>query len=421
MHNIKEIRSNLKNFENRIKQRNSDIDIEVLQNLDNKNRNLIQKKEKLEQEKKIISKSKDSSLFKKSKDLSKEIDNIYKEQILIQNNLNEILIKLPNLALEDVPVGKDESSNKVISENGKINDFSFKPKSHYDLGKNLGMIDFELASKTSGSRFVFLKGEIALLERAISNFMIDIHTQNFNYIEISPPLMATTSTMFGTGQLPKFEEDQFEIKLDSDSEKKFLIPTAEVILTNMVREKILSFKELPIRLVASTACFRKEAGSYGKDTKGMMRQHQFYKVELVSIVEPNLCLEELDKMTGCAENILQKLELPYRKILLSTGDMGFSAEKTYDLEVWIPSENKYREISSCSSCGSFQARRMKARYKNKNNETNFVGTLNGSGLAVGRTLIAIMENCQQDDGSIIIPKVLRPYMNGLELIKVQQY
>jgi seryl-tRNA synthetase len=421
MHNIKEIRSNLKNFENRIKQRNSDIDIEVLQNLDNKNRNLIQKKEKLEQEKKIISKSKDSSLFKKSKDLSKEIDDIYKEQILIQNNLNEILIKLPNLALEDVPVGKDESSNKVISENGKINDFSFKPKSHYDLGKNLGMIDFELASKTSGSRFVFLKGEIALLERAISNFMIDIHTQNFNYIEISPPLMVTTSTMFGTGQLPKFEEDQFEIKLDSDSEKKFLIPTAEVILTNMVREKILSFKELPIRLVASTACFRKEAGSYGKDTKGMMRQHQFYKVELVSIVEPNLCLEELDRMTGCAENILQKLKLPYRKILLSTGDMGFSAEKTYDLEAWIPSEDKYREISSCSSCGSFQARRMKARYKNKNNETNFVGTLNGSGLAVGRTLIAIMENCQQDDGSIIIPEALRPYMNGLELIKVHQY
>ena len=418
MHNLKEIRFNLKNFEDKIKQRNFDIDIKALQNLDSKNRNLIQKKEKLEQEKKIISKSKDSSLFKKSKDLSKEIDNIYKEQISIQASLDEILSQLPNLALEDVPVGKDESSNKVISEHGKINNFSFKAKSHYDLGKILGMIDFELASKTSGARFVFLKGEIALLERAISNFMIDIHTQNFNYIEISPPLIATTSTMFGTGQLPKFEEDQFEIKSDTNSSRKFLIPTAEVILTNMVREKTLSFKELPIRLVASTACFRKEAGSYGKDTKGMIRQHQFYKVELVSIVEPKLCLEELDRMTGCAENILQKLELPYRKILLSTGDMGFSAEKTYDLEVWIPSENKYREISSCSSCGSFQARRMKARYKNKNNETNFVGTLNGSGLAVGRTLIAIMENCQQDDGSIMIPKVLRPYMNGLELIKI---
>jgi len=350
--------------------------------------------------------------------LSKKIDNIHKEQISIQASLDEILSQLPNLALEDVPVGKDESSNKVISEHGKINNFSFKAKSHYDLGKILGMIDFELASKTSGARFVFLKGEIALLERAISNFMIDIHTQNFNNIEFSPPIKATSSTMFGTGQLPKFEEDQFEVKSDSNSDRKFLIPTAEVILTNMVREKILSFKELPIRLVASTACFRKEAGSYGKDTKGMIRQHQFYKVELVSIVEPNLCLEELDRMTGCAENILQKLELPYRKILLSTGDMGFSAEKTYDLEVWIPSENKYREISSCSSCGSFQARRMKARYKNKNNETNFVGTLNGSGLAVGRTLIAIMENCQQDNGSIIIPKVLRSYMNGLELIKI---
>ena len=417
MHNLKDIRNNLKSFKNKVKQRNSDINSEIIQNLDNKNRNLIQKKEKLEQEKKIISKSKDSSLFKKSKDLKKEIDNISKEQKLIQNELNLLLSKLPNIALEDVPIGKDENSNKIISEHGKIKKFPFKTKSHYDLGKNLDLLDFDLASKTSGSRFVFLKKEIAHLERAISNFMIDTHTKNFNYIEISPPLMATSSTMFGTGQLPKFEEDQFEVKLDIDSERKFLIPTAEVILTNMVRDKILSFKELPIRLVASTPCFRKEAGSYGKDTKGMIRQHQFYKVELVSIVEPHTCLEELNRMTECAESILKKLELPYRKILLSTGDMGFSAEKTYDLEVWIPSENKYREISSCSSCGSFQARRMKARYKNKNNETNFVGTLNGSGLAVGRTLIAIMENYQQDDGSLAIPKVLIPYMNGIEVIK----
>ena len=417
MHNLKDIRNNLKSFKNKVKQRNSDINSEIIQNLDNKNRNLIQKKEKLEQEKKIISKSKDSSLFKKSKDLTKEIDNISKEQKLIQNELNLLLSKLPNIALEDVPIGKDENSNKIISEHGKIKKFPFKTKSHYDLGKNLDLLDFDLASKTSGSRFVFLKKEIAHLERAISNFMIDTHTKNFNYIEISPPLMATSSTMFGTGQLPKFEEDQFEVKLDTDSERKFLIPTAEVILTNMVRDKILSFKELPIRLVASTPCFRKEAGSYGKDTKGMIRQHQFYKVELVSIVEPHTCLEELNRMTECAESILKKLELPYRKILLSTGDMGFSAEKTYDLEVWIPSENKYREISSCSSCGSFQARRMKARYKNKNNETNFVGTLNGSGLAVGRTLIAIMENYQQDDGSLAIPKVLIPYMNGIEVIK----
>ena len=228
--------------------------------------------------------------------------------------------------------------------------------------------------------------------------------------------MASESTMYGTGQLPKFETDQFEVKLDDKTERKFLIPTAEVILTNMVKDKILNQKDLPMRLVASTPCFRKEAGSYGKDTKGMIRQHQFYKVELVSIVEPQNCVDELERMTNCATGLLDLLKIPYRKIILSTGDMGFSAEKTYDIEVWLPSENKYREISSCSSCGSFQARRMKARYKNDKKETLFVGTLNGSGLAVGRTLIAILENYQQEDGSIIVPDVLKPYMNNLEKI-----
>ena len=222
--------------------------------------------------------------------------------------------------------------------------------------------------------------------------------------------------MYGTGQLPKFENDQFELVLEDKNDRKFLIPTAEVILTNMVKDQILDIKDLPLRFVASTPCFRKEAGSYGKDTKGMIRQHQFYKVELVSIVEPNHCIEELERMTNCATDILDQLKLPYRKVLLCTGDMGFSAEKTYDIEVWIPSEKKYREISSCSSCGSFQARRMKARYKNSKKETNFVGTLNGSGLAVGRTLIAVIENYQQADGSIIIPEVLKPYMNNLEKI-----
>jgi seryl-tRNA synthetase len=255
-----------------------------------------------------------------------------------------------------------------------------------------------------------------LLERAISNFMLDCHTKEFEYQEISPPLIVTDSAMFGTGQLPKFESDQFEIKLEDEKSRKFLIPTAEVILTNIVRESFLKEKELPLRLVASTACFRKEAGSYGKDTRGMIRQHQFYKVELVSIVEPKKCLEELDRMTNCAQQILEKLKLPYRVVMLSTGDMGFSAEKTYDLEVWIPSENKYREISSCSSCGQFQARRMNAKYKNESNESDFLGTLNGSGLAVGRTLIAIMENYQQKDGSVIIPDVLRSYMHGEERI-----
>ena len=222
--------------------------------------------------------------------------------------------------------------------------------------------------------------------------------------------------MYGTGQLPKFEKDQFEIKLEEDSDRKFLIPTAEVILTNMAKEQILNQKDLPMRLVASTPCFRKEAGSYGKDTKGMIRQHQFYKVELVSIVDPSECLKELDRMTNCATKILDDLKLPYRKIVLSTGDMGFSAEKTFDIEVWLPSENKYREISSCSSCGTFQAKRMKARFKNSKNETNFLGTLNGSGLAIGRTLIAILENYQNEDGSITIPEVLRPYMNNLDKI-----
>jgi len=278
-------------------------------------------------------------------------------------------------------------------------------------------MDFDIASKTSGARFVFLKSELALLERAISNFMLDVHTKEFGYQEISPPLIVSDSTMFGTGQLPKFEKDQFELKLEGEKYRKFLIPTAEVILTNMVRDTFLKKDELPLRFVASTACFRKEAGSYGKDTRGMIRQHQFYKVELVSIVEADNCINELDRMLNCAQEILKKLKLPYRIVLLSTGDMGFSAEKTYDLETWIPSENKYREISSCSSCGQFQSRRMKAKYKNKDNESNFVGTLNGSGLAIGRTLIAIMENYQQKDGSITIPEVLRPYMNGEQVIR----
>ena len=281
------------------------------------------------------------------------------------------------------------------------------------------MLDFDLATKTTGSRFVFVKKELALLERALSNFMLDTHIVQNGYLEISPPLIASDNTMYGTGQLPKFEDDQFEIKLEAGSDRKFLIPTAEVILTNIVKDKIIDQNDLPMRFVASTPCFRKEAGSYGKDTRGMIRQHQFYKVELVSIVEKENCLDELERMTNCATDILDKLELPYRKVILCSGDMGFSAEKTYDIEVWLPSENKYREISSCSSCSTFQAQRMKSRYKNKNKETVFVGTLNGSGLAVGRTLIALLENYQQKDGSVIIPRVLRPYMNNLELISVK--
>ena len=416
MHNIKDIRNNFDNFKNIIKSRNISIDLDQILDLDKNNRKLIQEKETLEQEKKEISKKKDKSLFTKSKEISEKILTINKKQFLIKNKLDDLLSTIPNLPLEDVPIGVDENFNKEILKSGIINKFSFNPKSHYELGENLKMLDFDLATKTTGARFVFVKDKLALLERAIGNYMLDIHTQINGYKEISPPLMATDSTMFGTGQLPKFENDQFEIKVDEKSGRKFLIPTAEVILTNVVRDQIINIKDLPMRLVALTPCFRKEAGSYGKDTKGMIRQHQFYKVELVSIVENNKCLEELERMTNCVTMILDKLKLPYRKIVLSTGDMGFSAEKTYDIEVFLPSENKYREISSCSSCGSFQARRMKARYKNKNNETEFVGTLNGSGLAVGRTLIAILENYQNSDGSITIPEVLKPYMNNLEKI-----
>ena len=417
MHNIKDIRLNSENFINLLKGRNSDIDINELLLLDKSNRDLIKKKELLEQEKKKISKTKDQSLFKKSINLSKQIDELEIKNNEFKTKIDALLSNLPNLPLKDVPVGKDETNNKIIYQKGIVPKFEFKPKSHEELGKNLNMIDFDLATKTSGSRFVFLKNSIARLERAVSSFMLDTHTTKNGYSEMSPPLIVNSSSMYGTGQLPKFEKDQFELKLNNSNERKFLIPTAEVILTNTVREKILSFNDLPIRLVALTSCFRKEAGSYGKDTKGMIRQHQFYKVELVSIVQQKECKNELERMTNCAENVLKDLNLPYRKLLLSTGDMGFSAEKTYDLEVWIPSQNKYREISSCSSCGSFQARRMKARYKSRNNETLFVGTLNGSGLAVGRTLIAIMENYQQKDGSIIIPDALKDYMGGEDRIK----
>ena len=416
MHDIKYIRDNFEVFKKKISYRNNTTKIDDILNIDKKNRQLIQEKETLEKQKKDISKSKDEKMFQKSKEISNKIKEISDDQFKIKKSLDKILSSIPNIPNEDVPIGPDESFNKVIETKGEIKSKVFKEKSHYELGEQLGMLDFDLATKTTGSRFVFVKDKLALMERALSNFMLDVHTHQNGYKEISPPLMASENTMFGTGQLPKFENDQFEIKLDINDERKFLIPTAEVILTNIVKNQIIKLKDLPIRLVASTPCFRKEAGSYGKDTRGMIRQHQFYKVELVSIVENDRCLDELERMTNCATMILDKLKLPYRKIILSTGDMGFSAEKTYDIEVWLPSEKKYREISSCSSCGTFQSRRMNSRYKNIQNENVFTGTLNGSGLAIGRTLIAIMENYQEDDGTIIIPEALRPYMNNIDKI-----
>jgi len=416
MHDIKFIRANFDIFKKKISKRNNTINTDDILDFDEKNRKLIQEKEILEKQKKEISKLKDEKMFQKSKDISFKIKDLSEEQLKIKKKLFTILSSIPNIPSDDVPIGDDEKANKILETKGEIITKQFKEKSHYELGEKLSMLDFDLASKTTGSRFVFVKDKLAMMERALSNFMIDVHTLENGYKEISPPLMASESTMYGTGQLPKFENDQFEIKLDKNEDRKFLIPTAEVILTNTVKNQILKSVDLPLRLVASTPCFRKEAGSYGKDTKGMIRQHQFYKVELVSIVEQENCMNELERMTNCATSILDKLKLPYRKIILCTGDMGFSAEKTYDIEVWLPSEKKYREISSCSSCGTFQARRMNTRYKNNDNENVFTGTLNGSGLAVGRTLIAIMENYQEEDGSIIIPETLRPYMNNIEKI-----
>ena len=417
MHDIKLIRKNPDYFSKKISDRNVKFDLKGLLNLDLENRELIKKKENLEQEKKSISQKKDKNLFDRSKKISLQISEINNAQKNIKDELMTLLSSLPNIALDDVPIGKDEKSNKEIKKIGEIPNFNFKPLSHDQLGEKMNLMDFNAATKTTGSRFVFLKNDLALLERAILNFMLDVHTREFGYQEISPPLIANDASMYGTGQLPKFETDQFEIKVDEDKFRKFLIPTAEVILTNFVRDSFVNYDELPIRMVAATACFRKEAGSYGKDTKGMIRQHQFYKVELVSVTDPKESLNELERMTNCAEEILKKLKIPYKVILLSSGDMGFSAEKTYDIEAWIPSEKKYREISSCSSCGRFQSRRMKAKFKNRQNDTDFLGTLNGSGLAVGRTLIAILENYQQKDGSIIIPEVLRPYMQNKEYIK----
>ena len=415
MHNIKDIRKDIDFYKKKLSDRNYVLDAENLILIDKQNRELIQKKELLEQEKKVLSKSKNKDNFEKSKSLSQEIEKITKEQISKKLELHKIISEIPNIALEDVPIGKDEKSNKLIKKHGVIKDIKFSLKSHVEIGETNNQIDLKVSSKLSGSRFAVLKKNYALLERALSNFMLDIHIDKFNYTEISPPLIVNDNVMFGTGQLPKFHEDQFEIKTKNNDEKKYLIPTAEVVLTNLVREMSLDLSNLPLRYVACTPCFRKEAGSYGKDTKGLMRQHQFYKVELVSIVEPKNRLSELDRMLSCAEEILKLLEIPYQVVLLSSGDMGFSAEKTFDIEAWIPSEKKYREISSCSSCGSFQAKRMNSKYKNPQG-IDYVATLNGSGLAVGRLMIALIENYQNSDGSVNIPEVLRKYMNNINKI-----
>ncbi len=328
--------------------------------------------------------------------------------------LDMILSGLPNIPAADIPDGKDEKDNKELRRSGAPKGLN-TARQHFELGEDLGLMDFNTASKLSGARFTMLKGNLARLERALGNFMLDIHTTEFGYTEISPPLMVRDEIMYGTAQLPKFADDQFKT-----THGLWLIPTAEVPLTNIVNGDIVNSLELPFRFTAKTPCFRAEAGAAGKDTRGMLRQHQFYKVEMVSITTPEQSEAEHERMTECAETILNRLELPFRTIVLCTGDMGFGAKKTYDIEVWMPGQNTYREISSCSNCGDFQARRMNARCRAPDEKgTRFVHTLNGSGVAVGRCLIAVMENFQQPDGSIIIPTALRPYMGGLERIDMK--
>jgi seryl-tRNA synthetase len=326
--------------------------------------------------------------------------------------LDALLQSIPNLPAADVPEGPDESANLEIRRHGQQRNFPFAPKQHFEVGEQLGLMDFAAAAKLSGARFVVLKGDLARLERALAAFMIDLHTREFGYQEILPPFLVRDHVLFGTGQLPKFAEDQFRTTNDF-----WLVPTAEVPLTNLVSDEILEEADLPLRFTAHTPCFRSEAGAAGKDTRGMIRQHQFSKVELVSIAHPDHSAAEHERMTACAEEVLKRLGLPYRVVTLSTGDMGFSARKTYDIEVWLPGQGQYREISSCSNCGDFQARRMKARFRKPNEKgTRFVHTLNGSGLAVGRTMIALIENYQEADGSVALPDALVPYMGGTKVI-----
>jgi seryl-tRNA synthetase len=369
------------------------------------------------------------------------------EERRLDAEFRELLATIPNIPAADVPVGPDASANKVLRKVGKPRDFAFEPKQHFELGEALGLMDFETAAKLSGARFVVLKGALARLERALAQFMLDLHTSEHGYTEINPPLLVRDDTMFGTAQLPKFADDQFSatrrpneleiqgaIKTGEDMQRGdfstafrallnlglqlWLIPTAEVPLTNLVREDIVDEAKLPMRVTAWTPCFRAEAGAAGKDTRGMIRQHQFSKVELVSITTPEQSQDEHERMTASAEEVLKRLEIPYRTVVLSTGDMGFAADKTYDIEVWLPGQGAYREISSCSNCGDFQARRMNARFRPKGaKETRFVHTLNGSGVAVGRALIAVLENYQEADGSIHIPEALKPYMGGLAKIE----
>ncbi|MYB33923.1 MAG: serine--tRNA ligase [Gammaproteobacteria bacterium] len=416
----KSFRQDLDVLVEKLKWRGYAFDVEKYHELENRRKNLQEQTEELQARRNRISreigiaKSKGeeaNGLMHEVSTLGDDIKLRSSALSQVQSELQAMLSEIPNLAHESTPLGMDEESNTEIRRWGIPRDADFTFKDHVDLGESLGMMDYGFASKLSGSRFVVLKGLLAGLHRALSQFMLDTHIRDHGYCEANVPLLVNQGALFGTGQLPKFEEDQFKT---SEDPPLYLIPTAEVPLTNAVADRIVEDSELPMRLVAHTACFRREAGSYGRDTRGMIRQHQFEKVELVHAVRPGESYEALEIMTGHAETILQKLELPYRVIALCTGDMGFAASKTYDIEVWLPSQQLYREISSCSNTEDFQARRMKARWRNPaTGKPELLHTLNGSGVAVGRALIGVMENYQNEDGSITVPDVLRPYMHGV--------
>ena len=419
MHNINYIRENPTEFDNLMKLRGEKPLSSKIIEIDKQKRETQTILQSLLAERNNISKTigvqknnnKDvSNEMKKIEEIKNKINTLKELENIKENELYAILVRLPNIPHKSVPIGKDENNNTLYKEWGKKPKFNFRPKKHFEIGEDLGLINFELASKLSGSRFVVLKKQISKLERAISNFMLDKHTEVNGYTEYSVPFLVKNNSLFGTGQLPKFGDDLF-----TAGEDHWLIPTAEVPLTNLVRDEILNLNQLPIRSTSYTPCFRSEAGAAGKDTRGMLRQHQFTKVELVSIVEPQHSEEELERMLKSAESILKDLEIHYRIMTLCTGDMGFSASKTYDIEVWLPGEGNYREISSCSNCNDFQSRRMNTRYKS-DGKNIYVHTLNGSGLAVGRTLIAILENYQTEDGNVNIPKALLKYFNNKTLI-----
>ncbi|MDY0191503.1 MAG: serine--tRNA ligase [Desulfuromonas sp.] len=421
MLDIKFLRDNLEEAQQRLATRGSAINLDEFAKLDQRRRELLISADTLKAEKNrvsaLIGKTKDKSQVKdeivRMKEVAAQIKDLDEQLRITTEALQSILLTIPNLPQRDCPIGASEDDNVEIRKWGTIREFTFTPQAHWDIGERLDILDFERGGKLTGARFTLYKGAGARLERALINFMLDLHTEQHKYVEMLPPFMVNRDSMTGTGQLPKFEDDLFHV----EGPDYFLIPTAEVPVTNIHRDEILGAEQLPLCYTAHTPCFRKEAGSHGRDTRGLIRQHQFNKVELVKFVAPQDSEQELAKLLANAEKVLQLLELPYRVVDLCTADIGFSAARTFDIEVWLPGQSVYREISSCSNFGDFQARRAAIRYRpSEGAKTEFVHTLNGSGLAVGRTLLAVLENYQQEDGSVIVPKVLQPYMGGLERI-----